>query len=58
MISLPVSEEVQEALLDLERKPLPEEQYPRDIPKRTPEAGYYIALAVCLSVWIITPGCW
>jgi hypothetical protein len=39
--------------------PLSPEQYPREIPQREEGAGYYVALSVCMSVWMITPlsGC-
>ena len=38
--------------------PLPEEKFPRVIDKREPEQGYYIALGVVMSVWMITPLSW
>jgi hypothetical protein len=37
---------------------LPDEVYPRVIDKRQPDGGYYIALGLVLSVWMITPLCW
>ena len=39
-------------------EPLPDEKYPRVIDKRQPEQGYYIAMGVIMSVWIITPLSW
>ncbi|WWD20201.1 hypothetical protein CI109_104677 [Kwoniella shandongensis] len=36
--------------------PLPDEEYPRIVDsRRTPDRGYYIALGLVLSVWMITP---
>jgi hypothetical protein len=35
--------------------PLPEEKYPREIKAKKPDQGYYIALGLILSVWMITP---
>ncbi|ORX37879.1 hypothetical protein BD324DRAFT_578355 [Kockovaella imperatae] len=35
--------------------PLPEEIYPRVIEKHIPERGYYIALGLIMSIWMITP---
>jgi hypothetical protein len=35
--------------------PLPEEKYPREIEAKKPDHGYYIALGMILSVWMITP---
>jgi hypothetical protein len=37
---------------------LPEEKYPREIEAKKPDQGYYIALGVILSVWMITPLSW
>jgi hypothetical protein len=38
--------------------PLPEEKYPREIEAKKPDHGYYIALGMILSVWMITPLSW
>lgn len=35
--------------------PLPEEKYPRAVADRKPDRGYYVALGLVLSVWMITP---
>jgi hypothetical protein len=45
-----------EKLIGIE--PLPEEKYPRIIEKGKPDKGYYIALGLVLSVWMITPLSW
>ncbi|WWC73569.1 uncharacterized protein I206_107541 [Kwoniella pini CBS 10737] len=37
--------------------PLPDEVYPLENVKKKPDQGYYIALALVLSVWMITPLC-
>ena len=38
--------------------PLAPEPYPRAVPHRDEGAGYYVALSVCMSVWVITPLSW
>lgn len=38
--------------------PLPPETYPRVIDQRKPDKGYYVALCLILSVWMITPLAW
>jgi hypothetical protein len=38
--------------------PLPQETYPRIFDKRKPDKGYYIALCLILSLWVITPFSW
>jgi hypothetical protein len=38
--------------------PLPEEKYPREVESREPDQGYYVALGLILSVWMITPLSW
>lgn len=39
--------------------PLPEEVYPRKVPKnRELGNGYYVAMALVLLVWMITPLSW
>lgn len=44
---------------DLGWAPLPEEVYPRKVPaKRDIGNGYYVAMALVLSVWMITPLSW
>ncbi|GFZ43636.1 hypothetical protein JCM24511_01356 [Saitozyma sp. JCM 24511] len=35
--------------------PLPEDKYPREVESREPDQGYYVALGLILSVWMITP---
>lgn len=41
-----------------ELSPLPDEVYPLDYEKRKPDQGYYVALGLVMSVWMITPLCW
>lgn len=38
--------------------PLPPESYPRVINLRKPDRGYYAALCLILSVWMVTPLSW
>lgn len=38
--------------------PLPQETYPRIFDKRKPDKGYYIALCLVLSLWVLTPFSW
>ncbi len=38
--------------------PLAEDKYPRVFQDRKPTKGYYVALALVLSVWMITPLSW
>ncbi|OCF35143.1 hypothetical protein I316_03185 [Kwoniella heveanensis BCC8398] len=37
--------------------PLPDEVYPREVERRKPDRGYYVALGMVMSVWMITPLC-
>jgi len=52
--------EVEESIqpLELGLPPLVEELYPRRIKERNVGKGFYIALALVISVWMITPLCW
>jgi hypothetical protein len=54
--------EVEDDSFDLETlsalPPLPDEKYPRLVEKGKPDRGYYIALGLVLSVWMITPLSW
>lgn len=43
---------------DSDLLPLPDEKYPRRVEQRKPDRGYYVALGVVLSVWMITPLSW
>lgn len=38
--------------------PLAEEKYPRSVERGGPDEGYYIALGLVMSVWMITPLSW
>ena len=38
--------------------PLAPEKFPRVFEKRKPQGGYYVALGLVLSVWMITPLSW
>lgn len=38
--------------------PLPDEEYPRYLEPRKPNRGYYIAMGLVLTVWMITPMSW
>jgi hypothetical protein len=38
--------------------PLPKEHYPRVVERGSPTKGYYVALGLVLSVWMITPLSW
>lgn len=38
--------------------PLPDEEYPRYLEPRKPNRGYYIAMSLVLTVWMITPMSW
>ncbi|WWC65979.1 uncharacterized protein I303_108601 [Kwoniella dejecticola CBS 10117] len=37
--------------------PLPDEVYPLENEKKKPDQGYYVALGLVMSVWMITPLC-
>lgn len=43
---------------DMGLTPLPEEKYPRMIERNEPDKGYYIALGIIMSVWMVTPLSW
>lgn len=47
-------DEVERHLQDI-LGPLPDDNYPRVIEDREPSRGYYVALGLVLSVWMITP---
>ena len=51
-------DEIDEQLLLRGRAPLPEEKYPRSFEKRVQSGGYYVAMGLVLSVWMITPLSW
>ncbi|WVO13818.1 hypothetical protein L204_101441 [Cryptococcus depauperatus] len=57
-MSIADTDEVNDHLEHLELPqltPLPFEEYPRLIEERSPDKGYYIALGMVMSVWMITP---
>ncbi|WVQ79387.1 hypothetical protein IAT38_001484 [Cryptococcus sp. DSM 104549] len=57
-MSVADTEQVDEHLASLslpQLTPLPDEEYPRLLEERKPDRGYYIALGMVMSVWMITP---